>query len=143
MKEFRNNHGTVLVLQRSEELIETLERYATEQQLTAAWLSALGGSGSVTIAWYDIATKQYIDKTYSDAMEIANLTGNLAIVDGKPFWHIHGTFAGNDYATVGGHIKSLTIGLTCEILVTPLETPMTRRHDNETGLKLLCLSNNV
>lgn len=138
MKEFQSTHGTLLVLQRGEELIETLEQYASKQQLSAAWLSALGGSGSVTIAWYDIDTKQYLNKTYSAALEITNLTGNMSIVDGKPFWHIHGTFAGRDYTAVGGHVKSLTVGLTCEVLMTPLDAPLSRQHDDDTGLMLLC-----
>jgi hypothetical protein len=41
------------------------------------------------------------------------------------------------FNTVGGHVKELVVGATCELLVTPLETPMTRVFDEETGLKLL------
>ena len=31
----------------------------------------------------------------------------------------------------------MTVGLTCELLITPLDTPLTRTFDDETGLKLL------
>ena len=34
-------------------------------------------------------------------------------------------------------MKEMTVGLTCELLVTPLDAPLTRRFDDETGLKLL------
>ena len=34
-------------------------------------------------------------------------------------------------------MKEMTVGLTCELLITPLETPLTRTFDDETGLKLL------
>lgn len=138
MKEFRSAQGTVLVLQRGEELIETLGRYASEQELSAAWLSGLGGAGSITISWYDITKKTYKDYSFDGALEILSLSGNLSIVDGEPFWHIHGSFAGLDYAAVGGHVKSLTVGLTCEVMITPLDTPMTRQYDDTTGLNLLC-----
>lgn len=138
MKQFQNSNATVLVLKRGEELIQTLTDYAREHGLTQAWLaSGLGGASSVTIAWYELAKESYIDKTYDDAMEISSLSGNLSMVDGQPFWHIHGTFAGQDYAAVAGHVKSLTVGLTCELLITLLETPMTRALDEDTGLKLL------
>ena len=34
-------------------------------------------------------------------------------------------------------MKEMTVGLTCELLITPLETPLTHTFDDETGLKLL------
>ena len=111
--------------------------YAKEQNLTSAWLSGLGGSGSVTLGFYDIETKEYEWKEFKEPQEILNLTGNLSWVDGEPFWHVHGTFSGCNLTAVGGHVKELIAGLTCEILITPLETPLTRVFDEETGLKLL------
>lgn len=137
MKVIANPNNYVLVLERGEELVTSLDQFAREQNLDSAWVSGLGGASDVTISWYDIKTKQYVDRAITDALEILSLTGNLSTVDGKPFWHLHGTFAGRDYAAFGGHVKQLVVGLTCELHVTPLETSMTRRHDEETGLKLL------
>lgn len=138
MKQFESSNRTVLVLERGNELVATLTAYTRERGLTQAWLaSGLGGASSMTIAWYDLETKSYVDKTYDEAMEISSLSGNLSMVDGEPFWHIHGTFAGRDYSAVAGHVQSLTVGLTCELLITPLESPMSRTLDEDTGLKLL------
>ncbi len=131
-------HGNILVLERGEELLAALGRYAKEQKLTGAWLqSGLGGSGSVTLSFYDLETKTYIDKTFGEPLEILSLQGNLAWVDKKPFWHVHGVFGTRDYQSIGGHIKELTIALTGELYITPLETEMTRTYDETTGLKLL------
>lgn len=137
MKRFDSDTQTVLVLKRGEEIVETLTKYVSENHLTAAWISGLGGASSITIAWYDITTKKYIDRTIDDALEILNLTGNISIKDNEPFLHLHGTFAGSDYGAVGGHVKSLTVGLTCEIVLTKLIAPLTRNYDGETGLHLL------
>ena len=138
MKQFKNSNGIVIVLERGEELVAALTAYAHEHGLSQVWLaSGLGGASSVTIAWYDLTTKIYHDKTYDEPMEIPSLSGNLSLVDGEPFWHIHGTFAGRDYTAVAGHVKSLTVGLTCELFIMPLEAPMTRTFNDETGLKLL------
>ena len=137
MKEFANSNGTVIVIQRGEEVISRITNYAREHSLKAAWVSGLGGAGTVTLGFYDIATKSYEWKALDTPLEILNLTGNLATVDGAPFWHVHGTFGGRDYQAIGGHVKELVVGLTCELLVTSLGTSLTRVFDDETGLKLL------
>ena len=138
MKQFEDNPAYVLVIQRGRELMSALKEHAQEHELTQAWLtSGLGGASSATISWYDLEAREYRDKTFDEMLEISSLSGNLSIVDGEPFWHIHGTMAGRDYAAIAGHIKFLTVGLTCELLITPIEIPMTRKYDDETGLKLL------
>lgn len=137
MQQFSNTNGDLLVINRGEELMARLIEHANEKGLNSAWLSGLGGSGKVTLGFYDSEAKTYEWKEYVEPMEILNLTGNLSWVEGGPFWHIHGMFSGRDLQTVGGHVKELVVGLTCEVLITPLETPLTREFDDETGLKLL------
>lgn len=137
MKMFANKRGNVLVLKRGEELHEALNEYARKYSLSSAWLQGLGGAGAVTLGFYDIETKSYKWHELDGPLEILNLTGNLAWMNNKPVWHIHGTFSERDGRAVGGHVKTMTVGLTCELLITPLETELTRQFDDETGLNLL------
>lgn len=137
MKQFTNNLGNILVLKRGEELHTTLIDYAKQHNLKSAWVQGLGGAGTVTLGYYNLSTREYQWKEFTEPFEILNVTGNMSIVDDEPFWHIHGSFGTPDYNVIGGHIQELVVGLTCELLVTPLEEPMTRVFDEETGLKLL------
>lgn len=137
MKAFPSHNTTLLVLQRGEELHTKLQEYAREHELKGAWVQGLGGSGVMTLGYYNLVEREYEWREYSDNLEILSLQGNLAWVDGEPFWHIHGSFGGHDFASVGGHVKEMTVGLTCELLITPLDIPLTRTFDDETGLKLL------
>ncbi len=140
MKWYKNERADVVILERGEELISTLEAYTIENNLPGAWLqSGLGGAGQATLSFYDLDKKEYVDRTLNDPLEILSLQGNLSWVDAKPFWHVHGTFGNEQYSAIGGHIKSLEIALTGELLVVPLETQMTRVFDETTGLKLLRL----
>lgn len=141
MKQFANKNGDIVVLQRGEELHTSLIAYAREHGLTSAWVTGLGGAGMMTLGYYNFETREYEWHDVDSDVEIVNLTGNLSIVDGEPFWHIHGTFGRADLTTIGGHVRELTVSLTCELHITPLETPMTRRFDDETGLKLLSETN--
>lgn len=137
MQQYSNINSDIIVINRNDELMVQLTKHAKEWNLKSAWLSGLGGAGMVTLGFYDVEAKAYGWKEFNEPMEILNLTGNLAWVDGEPFWHVHGTFSGRDLTAVGGHVKELVVGLTSEILITPLNTPLTRMFDDETGLKLI------
>ena len=137
MKVFPSQNAILLVLNRGEELHAKLQEFAREHELKGAWVQGLGGSGAMTLGYYNLTEREYEWREFSEPMEILSLQGNLAWVDGEPFWHIHGSFGGCDFASVGGHVKEMTVGLTCELLITPLDTPLTRTFDDETGLKLL------
>lgn len=128
----------MLVLDRGEELIESLNDLAKADNLAGAWISGgVGGADMTTLSFYDIEARQYLDREFDESLEILNLSGNLAWVDGEPFWHVHGTLSGRGYQSIGGHVKKLRIGLTGEILITPLDTKLTRQYDTTTSLKLL------
>ena len=137
MKVFPSQNATLLVLKRGEELHAKLQEFAREHELKGAWVQGLGGSGTMTLGYYNLAEREYEWREYSDNLEILSLQGNLAWVDDEPFWHIHGSFGGRDFASVGGHVKEMVVGLTCELLITPLDAVITRMFDDETGLELL------
>lgn len=137
MKRISSDSSTILVLDRGENLLQSLIRYADSTGLTAAWMSGLGGAMNLTLGFYDIKIKEYIWEEFHTPLEIVSLTGNLSIVDNAPVWHIHGVFSGKDYQAISGHVKELTVGLTGELLITPLSTPMTRAYDETTGLRLI------
>lgn len=127
----------LLVLDRGDELIASLNDFALKHQLKSAWLSGLGGADGLTLGFYEFEDRDYIWRDYDQALEITNLSGNLTTVDGQPFWHLHGTFSGPDFQAIAGHVKAMTVGLTCELLVTPLSLSLTRHYDEVTGLKLI------
>jgi len=137
MQHIPSNTSHLLVLERGEELHESLARFSSENNLRAAWLAGIGGASSVELGFYDLALRDYSWRTLDETLEIVSLTGNLSIVDGKPFWHIHGVFSNKDYQALGGHVRSMTVGLTCELHITPLNIALTRNLDSTTGLKLL------
>lgn len=137
MKQFADFNSTLLVLKRGEELHTVLANYAREAGLTSAWLSGLGGAGKATLGYYSLETKSYSWQEFDGPLEILSLTGNLSMADGEPFWHIHGSLSDTKLQAIGGHVKELVVGPTCELLVTPLSLPLTRLPDNETDMKLI------
>ncbi|KHK96011.1 hypothetical protein LK09_16770 [Microbacterium mangrovi] len=127
----------LLVLRKGEELIEQLAGFAAAERMQGAWVDIVGGASAVTLGYYDPSAREYQWQEFTEPLEIVGARGDLAIIDGRPAWHIHGTFSRADYSVLGGHVKACTIGLTGEVLLTPRQRPLTRVYDEETGLKLL------
>lgn len=135
--EDQSTNNTILVLKKGEELAESLSKYAVERNLKGAWINVIGGASNVTLGFYNSTNRDYTWLNFEEQLEIVGLQGNLAYVEGEPFWHIHGVFSREDGSTIAGHVKSCIIGLTGEVYLTPHNTLLTRRYDEETGLKLI------
>ena len=131
------NH-IVLNFARGEELLETLLEFCKEKNIIGATLTGLGAGDSMTLAYYNLATKSYERHEIAEEVEILSLTGNLGALNGKNMLHIHGVFGRRDLSTFGGHIFSLRVSGACEIHLTTLDVPLHRLHDEATGLNLLC-----
>ena len=138
---YRRTQTDVLIrLNRGESLIENLNKIAVQEKIAAAWLQGLGGALSAELGFYDLEAQEYQWQNFDDLMEITSLQGNLAWIDDQPKWHIHGTFSGHDYQAVGGHVKELVVGGTCELRLSILPDLLVRRHDEASGLDLLDLA---
>ena len=118
-------------------LMTALTRFSEEQHVLSGVIGGLGAINEATFRFLDPATKQYVDKTFSEQMEITNLTGNISQKDGKPYLHVHITASKRDYTCVGGHLLDAKISGACELVVDvcPNLKPG-RRADEETGLNL-------
>ncbi len=131
----------VLRLERGEDVFETLTNFCVEKGIENAHLTAIGAVKNVKLGYYDLATKQYGSKIYEDDHEVASMTGNVALVEGKPFLHIHavlsGVAPGSENVCVGGHVFAATVAVTLEVHMTVFNEPITRSLDDEIGLKLL------
>ena len=62
--------------------------------------------------------------------ELLSMQGNVSVLDGKPFTHIHIVLSDDDHDVHGGHLFSSIVHVTAEIHIRILEknvrVPMTR-----------------
>lgn len=128
-------------LERGENVFVTLTHFCELEKVTAGVFSAIGAVKNTKIGYYDLATKQYGSKEYAADHEVASMTGNVVLVNGKPFLHIHavlsGVEPGHENECVGGHVFAATVAVTLEVHMTVFSEPITRTLDEEIGLKLL------
>jgi predicted DNA-binding protein with PD1-like motif len=131
--------GYLMVLRRGDDVIASIEKLAETEKLPSASLTGIGFLGDVTFGFYDFAKKEFDPKTFKD-VEMAGMTGSIAWKDGKPSVHAHATVAGRDFAAVGGHVLSATVGTgSVEITVIAHDKRLERKVDPDIGANVLQL----
>lgn len=133
--------GFMLKLSRGEKVMETLAQFCEKRAIKGGFLHALGAVKNTEIGYYSLEKREYFFKTIPEEREVASMTGNIALVDGKPFIHAHAVLSAMDegLSCIGAHIKEAEVAVTLEVYLTPFATPFARAYDEETGLKLLQL----
>lgn len=121
-----------------EEFIQGIKDACQQNGITAGSFTAIGAGNNLTLSFYNLQTKQYQDKTFAEDLEIAGIIGNVGLLNGELAVHAHGSFGKENFETISGHVKSLTITGTCEITLTKLpDNSLVRAYDEKTGLNLI------
>ncbi|HWD57040.1 MAG TPA: PPC domain-containing DNA-binding protein [Stellaceae bacterium] len=131
----------VLILDPGEEAFATITRFAAQEGLSAASLTALGAFSKATVGWFDLAAKSYKKIPVEQQCEVLSAIGDIAQGDdGKPSLHLHAVLGLSDGSTRGGHLLQGVVRPTLE--VTLVETPahLRRKHRPELGIALVDLT---
>ena len=134
-KQFGNRY--VLRLDKDAEITNVLKTFCKEKNITLGTISGLGSLKSATLGFFDPKTKEYKEKTFNEALEMASLVGNIAVKDGEPLLHLHTTIAGKDYKAYAGHLAKATVSLTAEIYIDVIKGKVEKTYDPVTGLNRL------
>ena len=133
----------MLRLDRGEDVLPAITDFCSRKGILSGSFRAIGAIEQSKIGFYDLPSKKYGSKDYSDAMEVASMTGNIAQVDGKHFIHAHavlsGIAAGSENQPIGGHVFEAKVAVTLEVHLVAFNESIARELDDEIGLKLLHL----
>ena len=140
MKHYQSAQGYIIVCEKGESLTDQLLQFVQDTGIKTAWIEGLGAALELEIGYFDLVVQEYRWKKFADGpYEIGSMQGNIVVDDAqKVLLHIHGVFADRECQAFAGHINSLIVGGTCEILVRTLDMPLTRKKDEVTGLDVLC-----
>lgn len=131
----------VVVFDTGEEVVSALLRFARDQELTAAHLTAIGAFRRVTLGFFDPATREYKRIPIEEQVELLSLVGNIARNDnGEPKLHAHVVVGKSDGTAHGGHLLEASVRPTMEIVVMESSQHLRRRMRDDVGAALLDLS---
>jgi hypothetical protein len=126
-----------IVFLKGDELLSGLTDFAIANHVGNAHFTGIGAVSSATLAWLDLPKKIYQAIPVAEQVEVLSLIGDVATFNGKPVVHTHAVLGKHDGTTVGGHVFELNVNPTVEVFLTADTAPLTKRADDESGMKLI------
>jgi len=139
MKLAEDGQRVLVRIEVGEKLPDALVELAKVRGWGSASILGLGAVKGVTLAYYDLPNRKYVNHPVDGIVELVSLVGNLAIFNGAPIWHLHCSVADEHGSLKGGHLVTLEVAVTVECWIHPGDQPVTRRYDEAAGLNLLDL----
>jgi len=127
----------LLVFHTGQEVMKGLLAFARKNKLVAGHLTGTGAICDSVIGYFDPQNKTYLRIHEKGQHELLSLTGNLALYDNEPFYHVHVALGLRDGSARGGHRFEARVLPTVELVLTTYPKPVRREIDPETNLPLL------
>lgn len=115
-------------------IVEALTDFVKSQKIQSGEITGIGAVSEATLRFFVPSTKNYVDKTFNEQMEVSNISGNVSEIDGQPLLHLHITLGRQDYTALAGHLLDAKIHGAGEFIFYPLDTKMVKIKDKEVGI---------
>lgn len=99
----------LLVFHTGQEVMKGLLAFAKKYDLAAGHLTGIGALSGAVIGYFDPEKNAYLRHQEDGQAELLSLTGNLALNDNEPFFHIHVALGLRDGSARGGHLFEATV----------------------------------
>lgn len=126
MQVLQDNDRLFVRLDRGTEIFSELTKIATSLEWRSAHISGIGALQDIELGYFKIDKKDYKRKVFAKEAELLSLDGNLAMLNGKPFWHIHAVLGDENFQCFGGHMFKATVAVTAEINVRVFDQSVER-----------------
>lgn len=115
-----------------------IQDWLKTSDVSSASFTAIGACESITLGYFDFATRDYVRIPIEQQSEVLTLAGNVATgSDGTARIHAHVSIGLRDGSARGGHLLEARIRPTLELILTEHPPHLRRRSDPETGLALI------
>ncbi len=124
-----------------DEVIASLRQFASEESVTAGYITGLGSTQSAVMSWLDPESGEYLKRKLDEPMEVSNLTGSISIAadDGRPFVHLHAVLSPRELLAYSGHIHEARTGAVMEIFISTFDVRLERHSVPEKPFPWLVL----
>ncbi len=137
----RVDDGFMVRLPKGSPVMTSLVDFLSEKHVYSGTLQAIGALQQIELGYFDLAKKTYLRKSFPGIYELVSFTGNINLVDEKPFIHAHAILSDANFIPIAGHFFDATVAVTMEVHISPVSQKISREIDPETELKLLKLTN--
>ena len=104
----KTNNVHILKLDKDQLLLESLTEFAKEKSIDFAEITFIGAVKNANVMYFDQDKKEYVHHNFPGGHEVLSGIGNISLLDGEPFVHVHITLANKDGNAIGGHLDKGT-----------------------------------
>ena len=122
---------------RGEEIISSIKQICKENNVSAGVISGIGATDNAEIGVYDVSNKVYKTEKIVGNHEITSLLGNVSVMNGEIYLHLHVNLANDEFKVIGGHLNSAIISGTLEAVIDIFDGEIYRERNEDIGLNLL------
>jgi uncharacterized protein len=109
-----------VIFQTGDEAVAGLKKFARENNLSAAQVTAIGAFSNLKIAYFSIEKNDYKYIPITEQVEVLSLMGDITLKENEPQLHVHVVVGKSDGTAHGGHLT--------EAYVRPLSKSLSRKH---------------
>ena len=126
------------MLETGEEVLTSLQAFATQNKVHTAQLTAIGAFSDVVLQYFDWDSKAYQSIPVREQVEVASLNGDIALAPaGGPALHVHLVIGKRDGTAMAGHLGQAHVRPTLEVIVTESPAHLRKAKDPASGLALI------
>ncbi|MFW9878180.1 MAG: PPC domain-containing DNA-binding protein [Candidatus Thorarchaeota archaeon] len=140
MKSLESKIKRVIVgkLEPDEDIIDSIIQMIKNHDIKSGLINCIGALKKYTIGYFDFDSKQYLQKTFDEYIELVSCMGNISFKDGDPVVHLHISIGKRDYKIIGGHLLQPSIvSITGEVYIFEIDKKLERTTDPQLNLSLL------
>jgi len=136
IREFEGGRSLLARLDHGAEIIGQITSLIRENDIRAGHLNVIGALDQAEIGYYDQLSHSYQGIQINEPVELASCSGNISLLGGRPYAHVHAVLSGMKGKVWAGHLTSGRI-FAAELYVQELVGPdLIRSKDSITGLNL-------
>jgi predicted DNA-binding protein with PD1-like motif len=126
-----------VILGKGDEAFSGLVEFAEDHHVTGARFTAVGACRGAVLGWFSPDRRMYRKIPIAGQAEVASLTGDIALLGGRPVVHMHAVIGLPDGTARAGHVLEVHVWPTLEVMVTAYPASMMKSPDPETGVSLI------
>ncbi|WP_296072205.1 PPC domain-containing DNA-binding protein [uncultured Agrobacterium sp.] len=128
----------ILVIEPEEEAFEAIKRFAKRENINAASVTAIGAFSTATLAFFDLASKEYKEIPVNAQSEVLSMLGDIVLDENDtPNPHLHVVLGFADGATRGGHFLKGLVRPTLEVVIRETPAELRRSYSKDFGIALI------
>ena len=119
------------------DMLEGVKKVLQRENIRAGYVNIIGALKSLVVGYFDQATRTYAEHRVDGPAEILICTGNVSLLDGAPFPHLHLTAGDPEGRAMGGHLMPGCRVFVAEYSILAFADAVAeRKMDEASGLML-------